>query len=48
MFYQDFTDSLDEGARFDAIVTDFLKAFSLVPLAYGSDIWRNIETAERL
>ena len=45
---QDFTDSLDEGARIDVKIIDFSKAFSLVPLAYGKDIWRNIESAERL
>ena len=45
---QEFTDSLDGGAMVDAIIIDFPKAFSLVPLAYGNDIWRNIESAERL
>ena len=45
---QDFADSLDEGARIDIKIIDFSKAFSLVPLAYGNDIWRNTESADRL
>ena len=28
---QDITDSLDDGVRTDAIITDFSKAFDLVP-----------------
>jgi len=45
---QDFTDSLDDGARIDTKIIDFSKAFSLVPLTYENDIWRNTESAERL
>jgi hypothetical protein len=32
---------VDERARIDIKIIDFSKAFSLVPLAYGNDIWRN-------
>ena len=31
IFCQDISDSLDEAARLDAIITDFSKAFYLVP-----------------
>jgi len=31
MVYQDIADSLDEGVRKDAIITDFSNAFDLVP-----------------
>jgi hypothetical protein len=30
-FFQDIADSLDEGARIDAIITDFSNSFDLVP-----------------
>jgi hypothetical protein len=44
---QDIADSLDKGARTDAIITDFLKALNLVPYdrllskiaASGVDSW---------
>jgi hypothetical protein len=45
---QDFTDSLDEGARIDIKIIDFSRVFSLVPLACGNDIWRTIKSADRL